>query len=127
MRKSKKGNPIFSKGDVVYAPSFRKDKPLIIQDSTYNGLVWMYSFQNDVACMGELYVTRQLPESSLRELIIQSISNIKAGDQFSPKIMRWQNKMFQDKHVSEVDYENLNDRDLLSFYEGIIIQAYKPF
>lgn len=122
-----KGNPIYSKGDVVYAPLFRDNKQLVIRKAFHNNFVWMYSFENDEACMGEHYLCRRLPEKSLRELIIQSIDNLKSIDRFSPNTMRWANSTFQGKHVSEIQYDKLKDSELLDFYTIITIQLYKQY
>lgn len=126
-RKSLKDRPLYSKDDVVYAPSFRADKQLIVNEVYHNGSVWMYCFKNDEASIGEYYLSRQLSEKPLRELLVDSIDKLKAIDNFNPMIVRWYNKKFQGAHVSEVEYWKLSGKDLLSFYELVLIQVYKTF
>jgi len=57
---------------------------------------------------------------SLRLLIIKKLDEIKTREcNFSKELMRWRRCQFEDKHISEVDYVELNDEDLFNFYNRV--------
>jgi hypothetical protein len=127
MPKNKKGNPIYSKGDVVYAPVYLKDKQLVVKDTFHNGFVWMCGFENDDISMGESYLVRELPPKSIREMLIESVDNIKSVDGFSCSMMRWRTLMFKGYHIRDVDYSTLSDSDLVDFYTLVTVQVHKQY
>ena len=115
----KKGNPMFSVGDTVYAPGFTGEMPLVVEASRHNGLVWMYDFVGRSERMGEDYLFRTIPEKSLRELVVEHIFTIKSYDGFLLNY-KLEDVTFKQIHVSDVNYTELGNKDLFKFYNLIL-------
>jgi hypothetical protein len=62
MPKSKKPNPRFTQGQVVYIrPLMRKGE--IKKEPFWNGFTWMYSFVGEQSTLGENYISLNFPKS----------------------------------------------------------------
>lgn len=53
--KNKRPEPKFKKGETVLYSSYEKEK-VISEDPQWNGVAWMYSFENDTMRCGEEYL-----------------------------------------------------------------------
>lgn len=82
--------------------------------------VILRSFADSVESIGTLEPKNE------REYIISRIAVIKSNEMFFTKSMRW-NLKFNDTLVKDVDYKELNDKDLVEFFEIILRQYYKQF
>jgi hypothetical protein len=69
--------------------------------------------------MGEDYLFRTIPEKSLRELLVERIFTVKSGDDFLLNY-KWKDVTFKQIHVSDVNYTELDNRDLFEFYNLIL-------
>lgn len=63
----------------------------------------------------------------MRRLILKAIIDLKAIDGFDRGLMRWNRMEFKGQHWSKVEFLNLNDEDLLSFYTSTVRQYSKQF
>ena len=62
--------------------------------------------------------------NELREMIISKLQTIKDRENgFDSNVQRWKKSkwnMFNGQHFSEVEFESLEDKDLLNFYDKIM-------
>lgn len=66
------------------------------------------------------YTIHSEKDESLRSLMLFSLYETKAKEgEFKKTLMRWQSFNFKNKHISEVDFESLTDKELLHVFERI--------
>lgn len=62
----------------------------------------------------------------MRELILKRIAEIgEKSDKFSKALMRWESCYINNIHISKVNFEELNDADLIEMFEKIMRNYYK--
>jgi len=77
-----------------------------------------------------MYGSKRINNNIMRDLIVARLEELKEkGNGFSRDTMRWKNIFFvinsKPKHLSEVEWCELDDIELLFLYERVIRQYYK--
>lgn len=62
----------------------------------------------------------------MRELILKRIEEISERENgFSKTLMRWQNYLVNNVHISEVGFQNLTEESLLKEFERLVTRCSK--
>lgn len=60
-------------------------------------------------------------DNDLRKQILEKIEEYKFREMnFNKNVMRWQNFQIKDRHISEVDFTELTDNELIFHFERIV-------
>lgn len=62
----------------------------------------------------------------MRKNILERIEQIKISEEnFNKLSVRWKNFIIEGKHISEIDFNILDDNQLVSMFESVLFKYYK--